>query len=420
MFYLDYKSQKITNVVILSLRRPNIKGERILRKKICIIGSGTAGLQLAYSLKDEFDVTVIHSNTLNKIQNGRIMSTQVHFGPTRTRENRFKMPKWEDKTLLKSIHMTIGNQKLFVGKLKEPALSVDQRFYFSHCMKDLENKGVSFRLIRVNKDQLESLVDEFDLIIDCTGKSGPLFSFPIEKEFSPFLVPQRKCIVGYFLGVKPIQPLGVSVTVLPEIGEMFEIPAITEHGPVTILFIMAIPDRELDVFKEIKHAKEFTNQMKNVTRKYFQDIHERIEQEIFAVSDDNAFLKVAIKPVIRKPYVTFKNKLVVGCGDSVFLNDPITGQGCNLSSHCAEQLYETLIQYRNSKWDIQLGETYWNHTKTFVKEVTEWTNAMTQVLPQHVVQILLSGAENQKIADEVAEWFANPRKAYEAFFQPLH
>ena len=391
-----------------------------MKKKICIIGSGTAGLQLAYSLKEEFDVTVIHSNSSDKIRNGRIMSTQVHFGSTRTRENRFKMPKWEDKTLLKSIHMTIGNQKLFVGKLKEPALSVDQRFYFSHCLKDLENQGVSFRLLRVNKDQIESLADEFDLTIDCSGKSGPLFPFPIEKQLSPFLVPQRKCIVGYFLGVKPNDPPGVSVTVLPEIGEMFEIPAMTEQGPVTILFIMAVPGGELDVFKEIKDVKEFTNQMKNITQKYFQDIHERIQQDIFALSDDKAFLNVAIKPEIRKPYVIFKNKIVVGCGDSVFLNDPITGQGCNLSSFCAEQLYETLIQYKNSIWDIRIGETYWDRTKTVVKEVTEWTNAMTQALPQHVVQILLAGAENQKIADEVAEWFANPRKAYEAFFQNIN
>lgn len=391
-----------------------------MRKKICIIGSGTAGLQLAYSLKEEFDVTVIHSNSSDKIRNGRIMSTQVHFGSTRTRENRFKMPKWEDKTLLKSIHMTIGNQKLFVGKLKEPALSVDQRFYFSHCLKDLENQGVSFRLLRVNKDQIESLADEFDLTIDCSGKSGPLFPFPIEKQLSPIQVPQRKCIVGYFLGVKPNDPPGISVTVLPEIGEMFEIPAMTEQGPVTILFIMAVPGGELDVFKEIKDVKEFTNQMKNITQKYFQDIHERIQQDIFALSDDKAFLNVAIKPVIRKPYVIFKNKIVIGCGDSVFLNDPITGQGCNLSSFCAEQLYETLIQYKNSIWDIRIGETYWDRTKTVVKEVTEWTNAMTQALPQHVVQILLAGAENQKIADEVAEWFANPRKAYEAFFQNIN
>ncbi|MGG0386114.1 styrene monooxygenase/indole monooxygenase family protein [Priestia filamentosa] len=388
-----------------------------MKKKICIIGSGTAGLQLAYSLKEEFDVTVIHSNSSDKIRNGRVLSTQVHFGSTRNRESRFKMPKWEDKTLLKSIHMTIGNQKLFIGKLKEPALSVDQRFYFSQCLKDLENKGVSFRLMRVNKNDINSLIDEFDLIIDCTGKSGPLFPFPIEKEFSPFQVPQRKCIVGYFLGVKPNNPLGISVTVLPEIGEMFEIPAMTEHGPVTILFIMAVPDRELDTFKEIKHAKEFTNQMKNVTQKYFQDIHKRIEQDIFALSDEKSFLQIAIKPVIRKPYVTFKNKLVIGCGDSVFLNDPITGQGCNLSSYCAEQLYETLIQYKDADWDTQLGEEYWDRTKTFVREVTEWTNAMTQILPQHIVQLLLAGVENQKIADEVAEWFEEPQKAHEAFFQ---
>ncbi|MGQ3380826.1 styrene monooxygenase/indole monooxygenase family protein [Priestia endophytica] len=388
-----------------------------MKKKICIIGSGTAGLQLAYSLKEEFDVTVIHSNSSDKIRNGRVLSTQVHFGSTRNRESRFKMPKWEDKTLLKSIHMTIGNQKLFIGKLKEPALSVDQRFYFSQCLKDLENKGVSFRLMRVNKNDIDSLVDEFDLIIDCTGKSGPLFPFPIEKEFSPFQVPQRKCIVGYFLGVKPNNPLGISVTVLPEIGEMFEIPAMTEHGPVTILFIMAVPNRELDTFKEIKHAKEFTNQMKNVTQKYFQDIHKRIEQDIFALSDEKSFLQIAIKPVIRKPYVTFKNKLVIGCGDSVFLNDPITGQGCNLSSYCAEQLYETLIQYKDADWDTQLGEEYWDRTKTFVREVTEWTNAMTQILPQHIVQLLLAGVENQKIADEVAEWFEEPQKAHEAFFQ---
>lgn len=390
-----------------------------MRRKICILGSGTAGLQLAYSLKEEFDVTVIHSNSSEKIQHGRIMSTQVHFGPTRARENRFNMPKWDEKTLINSIHMTIGDQKLFAGKLKEPALSVDQRLYFSHCLDDLENKGVSTRLLRVNKDQAESLADEFDLIIDCTGKSGPIFLFPIEEELSPFQVPQRKCIVGYFNGVKSVEPSGVSVTVLPEIGEMFEIPAITEHGPVTILFIMAIPDRELDVFKEIKHEKEFTNQMRHVTKKYFKDIHERIDQDRFALSDENAFLKVAINPVIRKPYGTIKNKLIVGCGDSVFLNDPITGQGCNLSSYCAEQLYETLMQYKNSKWDIGLGEAYWKQTKPFVKEVTEWTNAMTQALPGHVVQILLSGAENQKIADEAAEWFENPRKAYEAFFQPI-
>ncbi|MCP3738594.1 styrene monooxygenase/indole monooxygenase family protein [Rossellomorea sp. BNER] len=388
-----------------------------MKKQIGIVGSGEAGLQLAYALRKEFDVTVIHSISADEIRDGRIMSTQVHFGSTRKRENRFNMPKWDVDQLINSIHITIGNQKLFAGILKEPASSVDQRLYFSNCMKDLKNKGVSFRHQRIENEQLERLIDEFDLMIDCTGKSGPLVPFPIEEKLSPFKVPQRKCIVGYFHGIKPNHPVGVSVTVLPEVGEMFEIPAITEHGPVTILFIMAIPDHDLDVFKGIKYANEFTNQMENVVQKYFPDIHERINKENFTLSDERAFLQNAIKPVIRKPYVTFKNKLVVGCGDSVFLNDPISGQGCNLSSYCVEQLYEMLIEYKHSTWDHHLGEAYWNRIKPFVKEVTEWTNAMTQPLPQHVVQLLLKGAKDQTVADEVAEWFANPSKAHEAFFQ---
>lgn len=73
------------------------------------------------------------------------MSTQVHFGSTRSREERFNMPKWEEQSLIESIHITIGNQKLFAGMLQEPASSVDQRLFYAHSMKVLAEKGVSFR-----------------------------------------------------------------------------------------------------------------------------------------------------------------------------------------------------------------------------------------------------------------------------------
>jgi hypothetical protein len=375
----------------------------LLKKRLCIIGSGVAGLHLAYALKDDFDITVIERQSQDQIRRGRIMSTQVHFGPTRTRETRFNMPKWGEQPLIESIHITIGNQKLFIGKLQESALSVDQRLYYSDSIKDLIEKGVSFRLEKVDKESVEVLIDEFDLVIDCTGKNGPLLPFQIEEDLSPFKTPQRKCIVGYFAGIKASTPLGVNVTVLPELGEMFEIPVLTEHGPVTILFVMAIPNSNLYVFKGIKNAEEFTLKMKSTVQQFFPEIYNRIGEN-FALCDENSFLQTALTPVIRKPYLMVKNKLVVGCGDSVFLNDPITGQGCNLSS------------YKNSKWNVETGEAYWNRTKQYVKEVTAWTNAMTKPLPEHVVQLLLQGAQDQVKANEIAEWFANPTKAYEAFF----
>ncbi|MGC4378889.1 styrene monooxygenase/indole monooxygenase family protein [Fictibacillus sp. Mic-4] len=387
-----------------------------MKKRIGIVGSGTAGLILAYALKEHFNVTMIHQRSADEIRNGRVMSTQVHFGPTREREKRFHMPKWDEKNLLKSIHITIGEQKLFTGMLKEPALSVDQRLYYSDCMNDLMKNGVSFRQEKVSKDQAEALVRDFDLLIDCTGKSGPLFPFPIDEELSPFNAPQRKCIVGYFLGVEPLNPPGVNVTVLPGKGEMFEIPAKTEHGPVAILFIMAVPDGELDEFKGIKSAEAFTEQMKRTVKTFFPAIYNRIIEDQFTLCDKNGFLQIAITPTIRKPYLTVHNKPVIGCGDSVFLNDPITGQGCNLSSYCAEQLYETIIDYKHSAWNEQLGEDYWKRARPFVKEVTEWTNAMTKPLPEHVVGQLLQGANDQELADKIAEWFESPNKAHAAFF----
>ncbi|USK31861.1 styrene monooxygenase [Bacillus sp. F19] len=388
-----------------------------MKRRICIVGTGTAGLHLAYALKKEFDVTVISHRTAEQIRNGRIQSTQVHFGSTLERERRFSMPKWSEHTRIKSIHMTIGQQKLFAGMLAEPALSVDQRFYFSHCLEELKERKVPVLFKKINKENLNELIEEFDLIIDCTGKKGPLFPFPIEKDFSPFQTPQRKCIVGYFRGIKPLTPQGINVTILPGEGEMFEIPALTDQGPVTILFIMAIQEKSLDIFKAIRSSDEFTLKIRTVLQTFFPEIASRIVEESFALNDEKGFLQTAITPVIRKPYTIIQNKLAVGCGDSVFLNDPITGQGCNLSSYCAEKLYETLIEFKDEPWNSQLGESYWNRTKPLVKQVTEWTNAMTMPMPEHVIEQILQGSGEQAKADRIAGWFADPSTAYQDIFQ---
>ncbi|UOK56523.1 styrene monooxygenase [Bacillus sp. OVS6] len=388
-----------------------------MKRRICIVGTGTAGLHLAYALKKEFDVTVISHRTAEQIRNGRIQSTQVHFGSTIERERRFSMPKWSEHTRIESIHMTIGQQKLFAGMLAEPALSVDQRFYFSHCLEELIERKVPVLFKKINNENLGELIEEFDLVIDCTGKNGPLFPFPIEKDFSPFQTPQRKCIVGYFRGIKPLTPQGINVTILPGEGEMFEIPALTDQGPVTILFIMAIQEKRLDIFKAIRSSDEFTLKIRTVLQSFFPEIASRIVEESFALNDEKGFLQTAITPVIRKPYTIIQNKLAVGCGDSVFLNDPITGQGCNLSSYCAEKLYETLIEFKDEPWNSQLGESYWDKTKPLVKQVTEWTNAMTMPMPEHVIDQILQGSGEQAKADRIAGWFADPSTAYQDIFQ---
>ncbi|MCR2805484.1 styrene monooxygenase/indole monooxygenase family protein [Paenibacillus soyae] len=387
-----------------------------MKKRIGIIGSGVAGLQLAYSLKNEFDVTVLHHEDPEDIRQGRVRSTQVHFHPALDRAQRFQMPDMDAAPSIQTIHVSLGPQKLFVGQLTGPARSVDQRLTFSAGMADLSQQGVPFRKARVQAHEIDALAEAFDLLIDATGKAGPLLPFPVEKELTPFQTPQRKCIVGYFTGVSPVEPTGVSITIIPGAGEMFEIPALTENGPVTILFIEAVPDGPLDAFKGIKTAEAFEERMRTIVEDSFPGIAGRIQPDAFGLVDEGAYLQTAVTPVIRKPYVIHNSKLIVGCGDSVFLADPITGQGCNTASYCAEQLLETLLASKESPWDEQVGMAYWSRVRPYLTAVTEWTNAMTGPLPEHVVHILMQAASSQEAANQVAHWFENPPAAHAAFF----
>ncbi|MFG1732573.1 styrene monooxygenase/indole monooxygenase family protein [Paenibacillus sp. 843] len=384
-------------------------------RRIGIIGCGTAGIQLAYSLKNDFDVTLHHYEEPQNILDGRIRSTQVHFHPTLERERRFSMPAEDNAPHIRTIHFQLGQQKLFTGNLSGIAASMDQRLRFAESMNDLAAQGVKLIHGRLKPEDLLDLIPSYNLIIDATGKAGPLAPFPVETGLTPYQAPQRKCIVGYFTGVRPVEPEGISITVLPGNGEMFEIPAMTDSGRATILFIEAVPEGILDVFKGIKNTSEFVARMANVIEEHFHPIYERIELDRFALIDENAFLQTAITPVIHRPYAIMDGTLILGCGDSVFLSDPITGQGCNTASYAAEQLYETLITHKESTWDEAVGIDYWNRTKQYITAVTEWTNAMTEPLPEPIAGLLMQAASDQMTADGIAAWFENPIKAYEAF-----
>lgn len=171
------------------------------------------------------------------------------------------------------------------------------------------------------------------------------------------------------------------------------------------------------MFKGIKSGDAFVHKMKEVLQTFFPDIFNRLDPQNFALCDEKGFLQTAVIPAIRKPYMNLEGRLVVGCGDSVFLNDPITGQDCNLASYCAEELAKTLLEH--AEWDENVGEKYWQRIQRRVQEVTEWTNALTQPLPEHVVGFLLHAGDQEK-ADEVAGWFAHPSTAHQAFFPDSH
>lgn len=391
------------------------------KKKIAIIGAGIAGLTLAYAFhkNGQFDFQMIMSKDADEIRNGRILSTQGHFEALLQTEARFGIPDYGEVNEIKKIELLIKGQKLFKGNLHGKAVSQDQRVYLSNLMDGLSDRGVKMRKMRLSGSDLSGLAAEFDLIIDCTGKMGPIAPFPQYKglNFTP-TAPLRIVTAGMFYGLIPDEANKMTFNIVPGQGEMFETSTVTKHGLARSLLLEAIPGRDLDCIKGAKQPDDFVKELLGVLQTYFPHVYERVNVKEFRLADPLSYVRMAIKPEVRIPYTMVDGTPVIGCGDSVVLNDPITGQGANAASYCANALYNVLSENSNEVWDAAIGEQYWDRTKQYVVKMSEWTNAMMGPPTEAFSEMLGKASQIQQFADELVNMFANPIAAHNAFFAP--
>ena len=109
---------------------------------------------------------------------------------------------------------------------------------------------------------------------------------------------------------------------------------------------------------------------------------------------------------------------MLGLGDAVVLNDPITGQGSNNASKAAAS-YLASIRARpdgpfDRPWMQQTFDAYWD----YAQYVTMWTNAMLGPPPQHVLELLVAGNDHPAVAQRFANGFDNPPDFFEWFMEP--
>ncbi len=392
------------------------------KKKIVMIGAGIAGSTLAYALHKDgrFDLTIIVSKDAEDIRNGRILSTQAHFEALLQTESRFGIPDYGAVYEVKKIELLINGQKLFKGNLKCRAVSQDQRVYLSALLDGLRDRGVEIRKTRLTESDMAALAETFDLIIDCTGKAGPVVPFPAYSELANIPEsPPRVITAGMFHGLMPAEDNIMSYNIAPGLGELFETATMTKQGIAGSLLLEAIPGSELDCMKGIKEPDDFVQRLLAVLQTYFPHIRKRINADEFRLVDPLSYVQMAIQPVVRIPYTMLNGTLAVGCGDSVVLNDPITGQGANAASYCANVLYALLAEHAHEAWDEAFGERYWRQTQEYVTKMSEWTNAMMGPPSESFSAALERAAQDQEAADEFVTLFANPVAAHGLFFAPL-
>jgi Styrene monooxygenase A putative substrate binding domain len=396
-------------------------------RKVLIVGAGQSGLQLGLTLLEhDFQVTVMSVRTPEEIRGGRVMSTQALFGPALQIEREHKLNLWEDATvpfegLGISIAAPDSTRALdWVAMLDEPGQSVDQRVKMAGWLELFEERGGQLIIHGVTTADLDKLAGMYDLTVVAAGKGELVQLFDRDPARSPYTSPQRMLSLVYCHGVerRPEHPdySAVRFNIIPGVGELFMIPCYTVTGNCDILFFEGLPGGPLDVFGDRPGPDEHLRRILELMRTYLPWEYERSRDA--ELTDPGGSLTGGYTPVVRRPVGELPSgNVVLGMADVVVANDPITGQGSNNACHCAETYLREILAHDGEfdrAWMERTFERYWE----YAQHVTNWTNALLQPPPPHVMDILGAASQNEVVARRFVNGFADPTDYQHWFMDP--
>ncbi|HEV7651190.1 MAG TPA: styrene monooxygenase/indole monooxygenase family protein [Actinophytocola sp.] len=396
-------------------------------RKVLIVGAGQSGLQLALTLLEhDFEVTIMSARTPEEIRDGRVMSTQALFGPALRHEREHKLNLWEERTIgFEGIGVSIaapdGSRALdWVAKLDEQGQSVDQRVKMAGWLELFEERGGQLVIHGVTTADLDKLAGMYDITIVAAGKGELVQLFDRDPARSPYTAPQRALSLVYVHGVEPRPEHpdfpAVRFNIIPGAGELFMIPAYTVTGNCDILFFEGVPGGPLDVFEDRPGPEEHLERILDLMRTFLPWEYERSRHA--QLTDQGASLTGGYTPVVRRPVGELPSgNVVFGMADVVVANDPITGQGSNNACHCAETYLHEMVAHEgpfDRAWMERTFETYWG----YAQHVTNWTNAMLQPPPPHVLEIIGAASQLPVVARRFVNGFADPTDFQHWFMDP--
>ncbi|PXY22302.1 styrene monooxygenase/indole monooxygenase family protein [Prauserella muralis] len=396
--------------------------------RILIVGAGQSGLQLALTLREhDYDVTVMSARTPEEIRKGRVLSTQCMFHDALQHERDHGLNLWEEQTVrVEGLGVSIagpdGSRAMdWVSRLENYAQSVDQRVKMAGWLELLEQRGGRVIIHGVTTADLDALSTMYDLVIVSAGKGELVQLFDRDPRRSPYTSPQRALSLAYVHGLapRPEHPdfAAVRFNIIPGVGELFMIPAYTLSGNCDILFFEGIPGGPLDCWDDRPGPQEHLDRLLGFIRQYLPWEYERCHG--VELTDDRATLAGGYTPVVRHPVGELPSGgTVLGMADVVVANDPITGQGSNNAAKCAAVYLDSILERGDKpydrEWMTDTFERYWD----YAQHVTQWTNAMLQPPPEHVLQILGAAQTNEAVARRFANGFTDPSDFQHWFLDP--
>lgn len=398
------------------------------KRSVTIVGGGQSGLQLALGLLKDggYDVRVVQNRTAEEIATGRVTSSQCMFDQALQNERDIGINFWEGECpTVDSINFTVpapdapGVKAIdWNGKLDRYAQSVDQRVKFPGWMKAFEERGGTLDIHDATVQDLERYANESDLVVVAAGKGEIAGMFQRDDEKSVFDKPQRALALTYVTGMVPRSPhSGVCFNLIPTVGEYFVFPALTTTGPCEIMVFEGIPGGPMDCWGEVKTPEQHLEKSKWILDTFLPWEAERCRD--IALTDDNGVLAGRFPPTVRHPIGRLPSgKAVLGMGDVVVLNDPVTGQGSNNASKCARVYMDSILarggEAFDEAWMQGTFDAYWN----YAQYVAGWTNALLRPPPPHVLNIMGAAQQFPVLAKRIANGFDDPTDFFPWFAVP--
>lgn len=394
-------------------------------RTITIVGAGQAGLQLGIGLLHSgYAVRIISNRTGEEIANGKVLSSQSMYDMALSHERALGIAYWDEECPpIEGVHIRAGNADAgpmldFRSRMSAHGQSVDQRVKMPRWMDEFQRLGGELVIGDVDLKDLERLADTSDLVLVATGKGELGALFERDTARCTFDRPQRAIALTYVNGMIPRDDFtALNININPGVGELVHFPALTHNGPCDIINIECVIGGPMDRWESVKTPADHLAMTKALIAEFFPWEAPRFEN--IRLTDDNGTLFGRVTPTIRKAVGTLPSgKTVLGMGDVLVLNDPMTGQGSNNASKGASMYLEAIVARGDAAfdqaWMETLAEQYWNYAQWSAR----FTNSMLTPPPPHVMQFLGACCQNHVLAHQFADAFNDPKSISTWYYDP--
>jgi 2-polyprenyl-6-methoxyphenol hydroxylase-like FAD-dependent oxidoreductase len=384
-----------------------------------VVGTGIAGVTLALRLQQLGIGVTLYEDADPQHRQARLPNTVGRFEHTLARERELGVDHWDAAgSTMHSLHLRVEVDPPlgFVANVPFSIQAVDFRVYLPRLVEDFESRGG--RVVPGTID-VEALAGAHELVVVAVGRSSMKDLFPRDDSRSPYDAPQRVLCAGIFKGLEVPDPRGVSFNICPGVGEAFQMCFFTKDGPGTNLLFEGIPGGPFQALADTRYEddpKAFDDLVRRTVEEYTPAIAARV-RDGFGLTGPLDILQGSVTPVVRRAWTVLPNgRIAMAVGDAWITNDPITGQGANIGSHCAWALADAIAA--GGPYDEAFARRAEDAMWAFTGPVTALTNAFLQPPPPHVLAMFATASQDQRTADAFATLFNDPVKMWTTIADP--